>query len=178
MKNLLQRLIQVVAYTAAGIVILLAIAVGLFRLFLPRLPEYQEDIKRWASAAIGMEVEFSGMNARWGLSGPEVEFYSAELISIGDEAQIIAADEVSIGVGLMRLLVDRKLVVDRVVVRDTSIELRQLENGQWLVQGRPPDQLLPDRPKSAGGDVGRFEIVGENIRLKILRPDDSRPREY
>jgi uncharacterized protein YhdP len=35
MKNLLQRLIQVVAYTAAGIVILLAIAVGLFRLFLP-----------------------------------------------------------------------------------------------------------------------------------------------
>ncbi|MGI9247361.1 MAG: hypothetical protein ACR2QI_00005, partial [Woeseiaceae bacterium] len=67
MKVFLQRLFKFVAYLAAGIVILLAIAVGLFRLFLPRLPEYQEDIKGWASTAIGMEVEFSGMDARWGL---------------------------------------------------------------------------------------------------------------
>ncbi len=106
MKNLLHRLFKFAAYTAAGIVILLAVAVGLFRLFLPRLPEYQEDIKRWASAAIGMEVEFSGMNARWGLSGPEVEFYNAELISIENEVRIVAADAVSVGVGLVRLLVD------------------------------------------------------------------------
>ena len=112
MKSLLQRLIKVAAYTAASIVILLAIAVGRFRLFLPRLPEYQEDINRWASAAIGMEVEFSGMNARWGLSGPEVGFYDAELISIDNDARIIAADAVSGGVGLARFVVDRKFVVD------------------------------------------------------------------
>jgi len=67
-KKLLQRLLRIAAYAAAAVVILLAIAVGLFRLFLPRLPEYQEDIKVWASAAIGMEVQFSGMDARWGLS--------------------------------------------------------------------------------------------------------------
>ena len=179
MKNLLHRLFKFAAYTVAGIVILLAVAVGLFRLFLPRLPEYQEDIKRWASAAIGMEVEFSGMNARWGLSGPEVEFYNAELISIDNQARIVAADAVGVGVGLVRLLVDRKFVVDRIVVRDTSIELRQLENNQWLVQGSPPDQLLPARPKgSGGGDVGRIEVVGENIRVKILRSGDGRPRNF
>jgi len=39
MKVFLQRLIKAAAYAAAGVVILLAIAVGLFRLFLPRLPE-------------------------------------------------------------------------------------------------------------------------------------------
>jgi uncharacterized protein YhdP len=116
MKKFLQRLLKFLAYTAAGVVILLAIAVGLFRLFLPRLPEYQEDIKGWASAAIGMRVDFSGMDARWGLSGPEVEFYDAELLSLDEGTQIVDADEVSIGVGLMRLLMDRKLVVDRVVV--------------------------------------------------------------
>ena len=52
MKNFLQRLFKFFAYLAAGVVILLAIAVGLFRLFLPRLPEYQDEIKSWASAAI------------------------------------------------------------------------------------------------------------------------------
>ena len=145
MRNLLRRLLKFVAYAAGGLVILLAIAVGLFRLFLPKLPEYQDNIKGWASDAIGMTVEFSGMDARWGLSGPEVEFYDAELLATGTMKRLLAADEVSVGVGLVRLLVDRKFVVDHVAVRDTSIEVRQLENGEWWVQGGPIDQLLPGR---------------------------------
>ena len=136
MQAILQRLIKVVTYTAAGIVILLAIAVGLFRLFLPRLPEYQEDIKSWASAAIGMEVQFSGMNARWGLDGPEIEFYSAELISLDTRTRVVAAEEVSVGIGLTRFFTDRKAVVDRIVVRESSIEVRQLENGLTFQSGQ------------------------------------------
>jgi len=58
----------------AGVVILLAIVVGLFRLLLPRLPEYQEEIKQWAGEAIGAQVEFVGMNARWRFRGPELNF--------------------------------------------------------------------------------------------------------
>jgi uncharacterized protein (TIGR02099 family) len=178
-QRIFQRLIKVAAYTAAAIVILLAIAVGLFRLFLPRLPEYQEDIKAWASAAIGMQVEFSGMDARWGLNGPEVEFYDAELISIETQSRIVAAAEVSVGIGLTRFLTDRKAVVDRIVVRETSIEVRQLENGQWWIQGSPPDQLLPKRPAGdGGGEVSRIEVVGEDLTVQLLQPGDERPREF
>ena len=97
MNRYLQMLIQFVAYTAAGIVILLAIAVGLFRLFLPRLPEYQDELKSWASNAIGMQVEFTGMDARWGLSGPELRFYGAELIRPQSETRALAAAEVGVG---------------------------------------------------------------------------------
>ena len=179
MKNFLQRLGKIAAYTAAGIVILLAIALGLFRLFLPRLPEYQEDIKSWASAAIGMEVQFSDMNARWGLRGPEVEFYNAELISLETSKRIVAAEKVSVGIGLTRFLTDRKAVVDRIVVQDTSIEVRQLENGQWWIQGSPPDQLLPKRPAGDGvGDGARIEIIGEDLTVQFLQPGDERPREF
>jgi uncharacterized protein (TIGR02099 family) len=178
MKNLLRRMIKIVAYLAGGLVIVLAIAVGLFRLFLPRLPEYQEDIKGWASDAIGMTVEFSGMDARWGLSGPEVKFYDAELLSVDTKTRFVAADEVSVGVGLMRLLVDRKFVVDRVAVRDTSIEIRQLPNGEWWIQGSPLDQLFPERRGEGGGDVGRIEVIGEDIELRFLQPGDEKPRRF
>ena len=44
MKKFIRNMIKFFAYLAAGIVIMLAIAVGLFRLFLPRLPEYQEGM--------------------------------------------------------------------------------------------------------------------------------------
>lgn len=177
MRRFLQRLLMFVAYTAAGVVILLAVAVGLFRLFLPRLPEYQEDIKGWASAALGMSVDFSAMDARWGLSGPEVEFYDAELLSLDDGSRIVDADEVSIGVGLMRLLMEGKLVVDRVVVTDTDIEIRQLADGKWWVQGGPLDELLPARSTSAAG-VGEIEVIVEDVELMLFQPGDEQPRVF
>ena len=67
MPSIFRKIAKVIAYMAAAVVILLAIAVGLFRLMLPRIPEYQDEIKAWADAAIGMQVEFAGMNARWRL---------------------------------------------------------------------------------------------------------------
>jgi len=177
MKNLFRRLLKYVAYSAAGVVIFLAIIVGLFRLFLPRLPEYQEEIKDWASAAIGMDVEFSGMDARWGLSGPELEFYNAELLRQDTMVRLIAAEEVSVGVGLMRLLIEGNLLVDRIVVRDTSIEVRQLESGRWLIQGSLVDDLV-SMQNASGRDIGGIEVIGEDIELHFLQPGDERPKTF
>ncbi len=177
MKSFLQRLLKFIAYTAAGVVIALAIAVGLFRLFLPRLPEYQEEIKGWASNALGMEVEFSGMDARWGLSGPELEFYDAELVRPGTQARLIAAEEVRVGVALTRLLVDRQLLVDRVVISGTSIEVRQLEDGRWWVQGSPAEELLNLRTREAD-ELSEIEVVGEDLEIIFLQPGDERPRFF
>ncbi|MGI9205251.1 MAG: YhdP family protein [Woeseiaceae bacterium] len=169
MKSYLQKLIKFIAYLGAAIVIILAIAVGIFRMMLPRLPEYQEEIKGWASAAIGMEVEFSGMNARWRLSGPELSFFDAELQQPETGKNLLRAQEVSVGVGLLRLIADRELVVDRVSIRDTLIDIRQDEEGEWLLQGTPLDELLGSRDLAAqqGGNV---EVVGENIAVAYEHP--------
>ena len=156
---------------------MLAVAVGLFRLFLPRLPEYQEEIKAWASDAIGMHVEFSGMDARWGLSGPELEFYETELIRLDNNKRAIAAEVVSVGVSLTNLITDRSLVVDRVEIRDTAIEVRQLEDGGWWIQGTEPGDLT--RAQSDGPRrMLDMEIVGEDIEVLFLQPGDQRPRQF
>lgn len=177
MTQWIRRLIKVAAYTAATVVILLAIAVGLFRLFLPRLPEYQDDIKSWASAAIGMQVEFSGMDARWGLSGPELEFYAAELIQPNNGARIVAADEVRVGVSFIRLLFDRTLIVDRLVIRDTRINVQQLDDNSFRVQGIPIDELLSNNKSSSARAVD-IEIIGEDIELRFMQPGDERPHFF
>ncbi len=177
MTKFLQRLFKFFAYLAAGVVILLAIAVGLFRLLLPRLPEYQDEIKAWASDAIGMRVNFSGMDARWGLSGPQLEFYDAELIRGSTMQRIVAAEQVSVGVALTRLLVDRTLVIDRVVVRDTSVEIRQLPNGRWWIQGMPADDLL-NFYTPGNGDLGDVEIIADEVELQLIRPGDERPTYF
>ena len=172
MKRFFQRLLKFLAYMAAAVVILMAVAVGLFRLFLPRLPEYQDEIKTWASAAIGLQVEFSGMDARWGLSGPQLEFYDAELTRGAPLSRVIAAEQVSIGIALTRLLVDRTLVVNRVVIRDTSIELRQLPNGEWWIQGIAARDLPIMQPADADG-LADIEVIAEDVELNLILPTDE-----
>ncbi|MFQ6005768.1 MAG: YhdP family protein [Woeseia sp.] len=170
MKKLLQSLAKYLAYALAAVVILLAVAVGLFRLMLPRLPEYQEEIKAWASAAVGMQVDFTGMNARWRLSGPEINFYNAELIRAGGSDSLFSVNELSVGVGLMRLLVDRELVVDRVLMTDANLDLRQADDGTWLLQGVDLDQLAgfrKDLPEVGGLSVN---VIGQNIGLDYWPP--------
>ena len=174
LKRLLQRLIKFTAYSAAGVVILLAVLVGLFRLFLPRLPEYQEEIKGWASAAIGMQVEFDAMDARWGLRGPELKFYEAELIRPSNQTRAVAASEVGVGVSLVRLLADRTLVVDTVTVKNTSVEVRQLEDGSWRVQGSPVEELFATHTGAATG-FGTITVIADNVELQLIRPGDERP---
>ena len=179
MKQFFRKLLKLAAYTAAAFVILLAILVGLLRLFLPRLPEYQDDIENWASNAIGMEVQFSRINPRWGLGGPEVEFYDTELIYPDTQTRAIAAELVSVGISVTSLLFDHneRVVVDRVLIRDTSIEIRQLEDGAWWIQGRPLDELLKARP-GGSQELRDMEVVGENIEIRFLQPGDERPHDF
>ncbi|MDH4108242.1 MAG: YhdP family protein [Gammaproteobacteria bacterium] len=189
MTELLRKALKFLTYLGAGIVILLAVAVGLFRLLLPRLPEYQEDIKTWASNAIGMDVGFAGMNARWRLSGPELNFYDARLSSRRDDGWLLEAGEVTIGVGLVRLLVDRTVVADRVLVRDTELDVVRQADGGFAVQGLPLDEIIARfaRPNATTGDItfeGRDisvsyrpavggEIIGFTVDLMELERDEG-----
>ena len=181
MKNLLRKVVKCLLYLGTALVILLAVAVGLFRLFLPKLPEYQEEIKDWADAAIGMQVEFSDMDARWRLRGPELNFYDAELVSRDNTATVLNAEEVRVGVGLMRLLVDRELVADRILIRDTSIYVDRDADGTWRVQGLALDALADSRMASSA-DAGPLTVVGEDIRIRFAGPGQrsggGRPRRY
>jgi len=177
MKELLKRLTKYLAYLAAAIVILLAVAVGLFRLMLPRLPEYQEEIKEWAKAAVGMQVEFAGMNARWRLSGPEVNFYNAKLMRPDGSGVLLSVDELSVGVGLMRLLVDRELVVDRVVISDTSLDLRQSDDGAWIIQGVPVDGLIRTGGDMSEGGGATVNVIARNIDLDFWPRGTAEPIE-
>ena len=164
-KQSLQRLTKYLAYFVAAVVIFLAVTIGLFRLMLPQFPEYQKEIKNWVSTAIGMQIEFTDMNARWRLSGPELNFYNAELTWPDASNTLLGIYELSVDINLIRLLVDRKLVVDQVKIDDASIELRQTDDGAWLLQDIPLEELIDFKKNLTEGDGTAMTIIGQNIDL-------------
>ena len=159
-----RKIFRVFLKLTIAMVIILGILVGLSRLLLPRLPDYQEEFKAWASAAIGMDVRFTGMSARWRFSGPELYFFEVSLDQLGDKGSFIAADEISISVGFFQLITEREFVVDRVTVRDSSMNLRKDVAGKWMLQGVALDTLLAgiELPDELSGDI---VLAASNIDL-------------
>ncbi len=162
MKKYFQKFIKFIAYTAATIVILLALVVGLFRLLLPRLPEYQDEIKLRAGAAIGVDVDFSSMNARWRFSGPQLNFYGAEIKWPDSMAALIDAQEVSVGINLYSLLVDRALVIDQLIVQGAELSVAMDGDGAWVIQGQPLERLLQLRPPESD-EVNDLIIIADQL---------------
>ncbi len=92
MKRLLLILWKCIAVLGAGTIILLALALGVFRLMLPLVPEYREQIQAAASGFIGRPVTLGTIDARWRLRGPELLFKQVKVLSEDRAETLIQAD--------------------------------------------------------------------------------------
>tara|TARA_B100001057_G_scaffold481529_1_gene555657 strand:- start:1461 stop:5303 length:3843 start_codon:yes stop_codon:yes gene_type:complete len=172
MKKIFYKTIRILAYAAATIIILLAISIELFRLFLPRVPEYQDDIKAEVSAAIGLQIEFSDMDARWGISGPELAFYDTEFIHHDEENkhtnQLLRAEEVRIGISLIKLIFEQVFIVDRLVITKTTIDVQQSESSDYQIKNSLLKEFLESKSKDLKMSQN-MEIIGEKIELRVKK---------
>jgi uncharacterized protein YhdP len=86
----------------ALLVIVLAIGVGAFRLVVTQLPSYRGEIQAWARDALGLTMDFSRVDARWALLGPELTFYDASVSNPGEEDEpMFTAREANIGISAL-----------------------------------------------------------------------------
>jgi uncharacterized protein (TIGR02099 family) len=159
-------IVRHLATVAAVGVILLAIAVGAFRLLLPQLPAYEREIKGWAQDALGLTVDFSRLDARWGLQGPELTFFDAQVGGLGN-AQLLAVQRASVGVSLSRLIRNRELLVDQFTLAGTDVLLERRADGSFAIQ----QQSLDPRAGVGGFDLSKippFQVLVRDSRIRYV----------
>jgi uncharacterized protein (TIGR02099 family) len=128
------------AVTLGVLVIVLAIGVGAFRVFVARAPEYQAELQAWVAGELGLFVSFDQLNARWGLRGPELTLDDVRIGRDGSAATLIAAESVDVGLDAMALLLDRELRLKRLTIDGLSISIEGSAAGQFQLAGAPPDE--------------------------------------
>ena len=135
--SLARRILTRLAFAAASLVIVAAVAVGGFRLLVNRLPGYQNDLKAWVSRELGLALTFDRIDARWGLAGPELTFSD---VSLGGDSggPLLDAREVDIGLSPLRLVLERQVVVDRVTVSGTHLTIVRGADGRFNLRGVAP----------------------------------------
>jgi len=155
------------AYSVAALVILLAVAVGLLRLMLPELPEYREEIRMRAGAAIGLDVQFERIDARWRLNGPELIFTDVTLTDPASGEAVLDAAEVSVGASIPRMLRERRIVVGRLALTGTRVTVERLPDGGFAVQGRSAETS----EDVSGSDLPRdIRIILEDVDFTYRDP--------
>ena len=153
---------------AVGILsILLATALGVFRLLLGQVPEYQDELKAWVADELGVEIEFASLNAQLGLAGPELSLSDT---SIG--GGFLRADQASITLDPVALF-SRDFRVSRLTLNGVLLTLERDQAGSF----RLGDYVIEPGTGALADSIP--DSVEVRIRDSALRYVDSvRSREW
>jgi uncharacterized protein (TIGR02099 family) len=182
-SSLLRRLLA-----AAGIaVIVVALALGTFRLLLAQLPEYQAELKAWVDDTLGLTLTFDRLDVHLGLRGPELTFYDVAVATTGQSEPFLVAERAAVVVDPWALLKERELRVSRLRFDGTHLTLERGADGELRLQDAPAGQtradlalLLPLEIEVAVRDSGvvyvdprhGIEWAFEDVSLSLRRRAD------
>lgn len=152
---------------AAILLIVLAVLVGILRLLLPLVPDYQDQIRELAGDTTGLEVDFARITATWPIRGPELRLLDVQVSLPGSDAPLFQAEELRLGLSLRALLLYRELAPDRVMVSGSALSVERLdERNRIRVNGAELDWPL-DWP-AGGRPLYRMDLRLREITLDFI----------
>jgi uncharacterized protein (TIGR02099 family) len=156
----LRRLSKILFAVLGGIAILLAVALGLFRLLVAQIPEYQTELKEWVAEELGLVVDFAEIDARLGLSGPELTLRGA---GIGGGREFLHADEARITLDPLTLLIARRIEISRLTLAGVRLTVERDTEGTVRVGdfafGPGAGGLIASMPQSVEVAIRDSELL-------------------
>ncbi len=143
-RTWLGELTRRVLAVAAALVIVLALAIGGFRLLIAQLPGYQAQLQAWVTETLGLDVDFARVDVRLGLRGPELTFHDASIGGAGQGDPFLSARQARVRIDARALLTEHRVRFSQLVFDGTRLVLVRDVDGELSLQGAP----LPGR---AGG---------------------------
>jgi uncharacterized protein (TIGR02099 family) len=173
-----RRLWRMSLRLTAAILITLALAVGLFRLALPLVPNYHAQIERWAGQALDVRVALGAVDARWPLLGwPQLTFEDAALWAPEGDALLLTAERGRVAINLFDLFARREVRPGPVLLHGVVIDVDHDDDAGWRVLGRP---ISPGRAASSARPAGAQALPRGTLELHdatVIVQDDRLPAD-
>ncbi|HET7922389.1 MAG TPA: DUF748 domain-containing protein, partial [Gammaproteobacteria bacterium] len=135
MKCWQRRLLKGIVALCAALVILLAVVIGIFRLFAPLVPGYRAEVERWAERALERPVSIAHMGARWDWYGPEITLEDVKLYSADGKYVVVTAHEIRLGVTLGALLHGTVSAPSRIILIEPQLSVVRDADGHYSLRG-------------------------------------------
>lgn len=167
MTSVARRIWKWLAAIFAGVAILLALLVGAFRIVVVQAPDYRQPIADMASGFLGLPVQISRLDARFGLGGPELVLAGATVLSADRSEALFSASEATLSLDVSELLFRWRLAADTFTLNDLTLELERSENGELRVFNRRLDEF----PRSETRKISELRIRNAAVKIRDRMAD-------
>lgn len=175
MWSLLRSTLKWLVAGIGVLVILLAIALGGFRLLATRLPSYQQDLQAWAEAELGLQLRFDRIDLRWALGGPELTFYDPAIAGDKLDEPFVFAREATVALDPIALVANRRLAARRLSIEGVRLTIVRETDGRLQIGGAPDNvgtelDFGYEIPRDVQLVVRDSEILYDDRMLGVLWP--------
>ena len=139
----------------AAVIITVAVAFSLLRIFLPQINYFKYDIENWIESTYQVEIEFKRIDAEWGPLGPIFSASNFQIKSKNEEFNLITVDKFSIHFDGLNSLTSKNIITDRIDVYGANLN---------LVLGRKLDVRFDVLEKSEDDEV-QIDVEGTSRLL-------------
>lgn len=168
-----RRIWKWTAATLAVVLGVLAVAVGAFRVWLEQSPRLGPDIVARIEKRSGLDLEFSRLDARLGLYGPELVFEDAVIRVPGERDALATAKAGRVGFDWWRFVRTGRLASGRVTLDGARLYVYVTDEGLEL---RGQGALFRDRDPNAPLRLDRLPMGRVAVTDSTLTVQDLRAR--
>lgn len=148
-------------YLVAGVLVCMALVLGVASQVLPLAEQHPDKIAAWLSARAGRPVAFDHVATQWTRRGPLLRLDGLRL-GEGDDAVRVGEAEVLVSM-YAGLLPGRSFTELR--LRGLSLTLRRADDGMWSVLGLPGQAGDGDPLKNLEG-LGELQVIGGKLSMQ------------
>ncbi|MBU1190850.1 MAG: TIGR02099 family protein [Gammaproteobacteria bacterium] len=132
---MLRRLLSILWYSSAALVVVVALGFSLARLTLPMLESRAGQLETLIKDAVGQEVQIGHLEISWRGLGPEVRVYDFAVNDQTTSQALLTARELRIDISLLRSLWVWRPVPSRLVLLGSEVNIYRDAAGRLAVQG-------------------------------------------
>ncbi|SCZ50678.1 YhdP family phospholipid transporter [Thiohalomonas denitrificans] len=168
-----RRLYSFALYTAAAVVIALAVLLSLARLLLPSMEDYRAVVEDWASSFLEQPVTISGMDARLTGFSPSLELTGIALLSATTTRPMVHAESLRVDIDVPASLKSGQLVLGPLVITGADLAIERDREGILHVTGaqRRDGQGPRDADSFGAWLLAQPRVTVLDSRLEWREPD-------
>ena len=122
-------------YGLAAMLVILAVLVSLFRIFLPDLTAYRTDLEDLASTFLDHTVKIESMDARLVGFTPTLIFDDVYMLDKTGERELVRFKQARLGVALIESIRQRQVVPRDFTIDGIQLAITRHQDGHFLLQG-------------------------------------------
>ena len=135
MTSVIGRVLRWLGYSIAGVIILAATAVSIARLSMPLLNSHRADFEKWASDLLQTPVTMTQVHISWYHFEPILVFQKIAIIDKKTSKPAFEIHKLKINMSLIESLVQRKFLLENIILDGVSLTVYQKKSGQLHVKG-------------------------------------------